>query len=254
MKKTAFMIVYNDADYVEQAINSVKDWVDEMIIVEGAFQITLDAGGQPRSDDGTCDILNKFRGPKVKVVHRNLQEHKDHYNVGYQYAVENGSDWAVLIDSDEVWQKKDRVFADSWMKSSAAKEIRISETCFINDFKTWYPGTYPRIFRCEKGAKFVFDNEVRFSEGRGQHKLFEIPKAQVNVFHYGYVRRQKRWKLKQDYMWEKDKNPGLKEYGLDENKYIIPSDIPIFEFKGNHPESMRSHPFHDLTAEEIIYG
>ena len=47
--------------------------------------------------------------------------------------------------------------------------LRVEEYSFINDFKTWYPGTYPRIFRAIKGSKFVFDNEVQFvGHARGQ--------------------------------------------------------------------------------------
>jgi hypothetical protein len=74
------------------------------------------------------------------------------------------------------------------------------------------------------------------------------------VYHYGYVRRRKRWQLKQDCLWEKDHNPINKQYKLEQNTYIIPSDIPIYEFTGKHPEIMQQHKFHGKTAEQIIYG
>lgn len=41
MKKNAFICVYNDVDYLEQTIQSIKDYFDEIIIVEGAFEITM---------------------------------------------------------------------------------------------------------------------------------------------------------------------------------------------------------------------
>lgn len=257
------MIVYNDVDYVDQALSSFLDFVDEMIVVEGAFEITMKGGKPPRSDDGTLDILKRYEQEgKITLIHANLREHKDHYNIGYQEAVKRGADWAIMLDSDEIWTSQMKAIVNSVLKKEMtkntpeifkAKEIRIHEYCFINDFKTWYPGVYPRIFKCEQDAFFVFDNEVQFKEGRGKHTI-QILGENFKIFHYGYVRRNKRWRMKQDYMWEKDFNPLNKQYKLEGDKYIIPSDIPIYEFKGQHPEIMKSHPFHDMTANEIIYG
>jgi len=262
MKKTAFMIVYNDIDYVEYAIRSVLDWVDNLVIVEGAFQITMATGKPARSNDGTLDVLAKYiDNKKVFLKQVNLQEHKDHYDVGYQWAIENGADWAIMIDSDEVWTKSAKLMADSMMARigkgqgvGIPAEILVEEYCFINDFKTWYPGTYPRIFSCVPGSKFVFDNEVQFGGcQRGRHPRWRV--LGRDIYHYGYVRRKKRWEMKQEYMWEKDHNPSIKnDYKLEGNVYIIPKDLPIYQFAGNHPDIMKEHPFFDKTAEEIIYG
>jgi glycosyltransferase involved in cell wall biosynthesis len=257
MKKIGFMAVYNDVDYVDYTLRSFLDFVDEMVVVEGAFDITMAQGKPARSDDGTLQILKKYEQEnKITLIHANLREHKFHYDIGYQFAVERGADWAIMVDSDEIWTKQAKVFADSSMKAKMgyeACEIRVDEYCFINDFKTWYMGNYPRIFRCKKGSKFVFDNEVQFSGyQRGKHQICYVPGR--NIFHYGYVRAQHRWRLKQDYMYEKDHNPLNLQYKLEGDKYIIPDDIKIFQFTGQHPEIMRSHKFHDKTANEIIYG
>lgn len=260
------MIVYNDVDYVDYAIRSVIDWVDELVVVEGAFEITMAGGKPPRSNDGTLEILAKYaNNPKVVLKQANLREHKDHYNIGYQHAINNGSDWAILVDSDEIWTKNAKTIADAVMKKelsmeikgmpreSTIKEFRVQEYCFINDFKTWYSGLYPRIFRCEPGAFFVFDNEVQFPDGRGEHIISLI--LGRDIYHYGYVRRKKRWEMKQEYMWEKDHNPSIKnDYKLEGNTYIIPKDLPIYQFTGQHPDIMKNHPFFDKTAEEIIHG
>lgn len=253
MKKTAFMIVYNDADYVDYAIRSVKDWVDEVVIVEGAFQITMKTGNPPRSNDGTLDIISKHvDNKKVFLKQVNLHEHKDHYQVGYQFAVDNGSDWAIMVDSDEVWTDRAKKLADIAMRQrNAPFELRVNELCFINDFRHWYPGTYPRIFRANPGGAFVYDNEVMWNGCRGKHTVGMVPER--NIFHYGYVRRAKRWKMKQEYMWQKDQNPNLKNYKLEGNTYIIPSDIPIYEFSGQHPDEMKTHPFYDKSADSIIH-
>lgn len=259
MKKVAFMIVYNDADYVDYAIQSVIDWVDEMIVVEGAFEITMKNGKPPRSDDGTLEILEKWKShPKMTIVHANKKEHKDHYDIGYQWAKTRNADWAILVDSDEVWTKPmmdlmDRAMNRAIQRSEFVKEFRVREYCFINDFSHWYEGLYPRVFRVEKDAFFVYDNEVQFKEGRGRHDCCNI--GEKNIYHYGYVRHNKRWQMKQDYMFEKDGNPSIKnDYKLEGNSYVIPQDLPIYKFAGKHPELMQKHPFYNKTAEEIIYG
>jgi hypothetical protein len=60
--------------------------------------------------------------------------------------------------------------------------------------------------------------------------------------------------MKQDYMWNKDNNPALANYKLEGNSYIIPADIPVYEFVGQHPEIMKTHKWYNRTAEEIIHG
>ena len=259
MKKIGFMIVYNDVDYLDHTLTSFKDFVDEMIIVEGAFEITTKGGNPSRSDDGTLDILSKHvDNKKIFLKHVNLREHKDHYDIGYQWALERNADWAIMVDSDEIWTEQMKNIVDVTLKKQSTKtldikEIRLHEYCFINDFKTWYPGVYPRIFKAEKDAFFVFDNEVQFKNGRGQHNYLVLGDSFKN-FHYGYVRNNKRWKLKQDCMWEKDFNPINLQYKLDGDKYIIPSDIPIYNFTGQHPDIMKNHKFYNMSASDIIYG
>jgi glycosyltransferase involved in cell wall biosynthesis len=158
MKKIGFMAVYNDVDYVDQTLSSFLDnnFVDKMVVVEGAFEITM-AGGKPaRSDDGTLDILKKYeKDGRITLLHANLREHKHHYDIGYQWAIDNGADWAIMVDSDEIWTPKAKVFANSAMKANLdrdACELRVEEYCFVNDFNTMYPGSYPRIFKCKKGC------------------------------------------------------------------------------------------------------
>lgn len=258
MKKIGFMAVYNDIDYIDYTLKSFLDFVDEMIVVEGAFKITMEGGKPPRSNDGTLEILKQYEADKkIILIHANLQEHKFHYDIGYQEAIRRGADWAILCDSDEIWTPKAKLTANAMMKKFLSHktpvEMRVDEYCFINDFKTCYHGTYPRIFRATLGSKFVFDNEVQFAGfNRGQHPVIKV--VGRDIFHYGYVRDNKRWRMKQDYMFAKDKNPLNLQYKLEGDNYIIPSDIPIYKFDGHHPEIMLAHKFHDKTANEIIYG
>jgi glycosyltransferase involved in cell wall biosynthesis len=262
MKKNAFICVYNDVDYLDQTIESIKNYFDEIIIVEGAFQITMAGGNPPRSNDGTLDVINKHvDNKKIFLKQVNLREHKHHYQVGLDWCKERGADWGVLVDSDEIWTPLGLTLLGAKIKTADSLgiyEFRVNEFCFINDFNHWYRGQYPRAFKVTPEAFFVADNEVRWkdkTEDRGRlephiHLLSPNPV----VYHYGYVRTRQRWQLKQDCMIEKDHNPNNLNYKLEGDKYIIPSDIPIYEFKGEHPTIMRSHKFYGKTANDIIYG
>jgi glycosyltransferase involved in cell wall biosynthesis len=269
MKTVGFICVYNDADYLEQCILSCKDHVDELMIIEGAFQCTLFTDGKrnkrpERSNDGTLDIIAKYvDNKKIHSAYANEKEHKYQYQIGLDFAKERNADWAILIDSDEVWTQQAWSLLNTKLKTAdkfGVYEYRIKEYCFINDFNTWYPGEYPRVFKVTPDAYFVADNEVVWTKdgkhedrGRAEGHIQLLSNSPI-VYHYGYVRRKKRWQLKQDCLWEKDHNPINKQYKLEANTYVIPSDIPIYSFTGKHPEIMQKHEFHNKTANEIIYG
>lgn len=268
-KLVGFICVYNDKDYLEECILSCKDNVDELIIVEGAFQITLHTDGKrndktERSNDGTLDIIAKYvDNKKIFAKYANEKEHKFQYQIGLDFAKERNADWAVLIDSDEVWTKAAWTMLAAKLKTADANgvyEYRVKEYCFINDFNHWYEGVYPRVFKVTPAATFIADNEVRWADhgkhedkGRVEGHIHQLSTFPV-VYHYGYVREKKRWKLKQDCLWEKDHNPVNHQYKLEGDSYTIPSDIKIFEFTGKHPAVMTNHKFANKTAHEIIHG
>lgn len=269
MKKVGFICVYMDKDYLEQCILACKDHVDELVIIEGAFQCTLFTGGvrnnkPERSNDGTIDIINKYvDNQKIFVIYANEKEHKYQYQIGLDFAKERNADWAILIDSDEVWTKQAWNLLDAKLKSAAKNgvyEYRIRQYCFINDFNHYYNGEYPRVFRVTPKAYFVADNEVAWPDhnkiqdcGSCNEYIHLLSVRPLN-YHYSYVRDVSRWSLKQESLMEKDGNPINLQYKIKNDKYVIPSDINIYKFDGQHPEIMRSHKFYGKTSKEIIYG
>ncbi len=264
MKKVAFMIAYNDQDYVDYAIRAIKDLVDELVVVEGAFGVAIEkCGASARSTDDTVEIIKSHVDNKT-VFHRegNGWAHKEQYQIAFDFAKERRADWGFLVDSDEIWQPSLMKVFDAKVRTAdrvGTYQYRINTRNFINNFSTWYPGQSPRIYRMTSSATFIADNEVHWIDenkhpdrGRAENHIQLL--CAERLFHYGYVRRQKRWKFKQDYMYQKDYNPLNLKYKLEGDTYIIPEDIPIYRFEGKHPKIMIEHPFHDMTANEIIYG
>jgi hypothetical protein len=264
MKKVAFMIVYNDEDYIEYSINAIKDLVDELVIVEGAFGVAIEkCGASPRSLDKTIEKIKKY-ADNNKVFHRegNGWAHKEQYQIAFDFAKERSADWAILVDSDEIWSPSLMKVFDAKVKTAdklGVYQYRLNTRNFVNDFNTWYPGQSPRIYRVTDDAEFIADNEIIWKSdnkhpdrGRAENHIHLL--CGERLFHYGYVRRKNRWQFKQDYMYQKDYNPLNLQYKLEGDNFILPSDIPIYTFTGRHPKIMESHPFYNMTANQIIYG
>ncbi len=84
------MIVKNEEEFLEQCLNSVKDLVDEIIIV--------DTG----STDNTIEIAKKFG---VKVIEIKWE---DDFSKARNVSLKNATkDWILVLDADEVIAKKD---------------------------------------------------------------------------------------------------------------------------------------------------
>jgi len=87
--------IYNEAEHIEKSLNSIVDFVDKVVVVDGPFL------GYPsvslQSDDGTLDILKQYK--KVQVIHvprRMRQPEKRSL-----YFTED-VDWYFIIDGDEI--------------------------------------------------------------------------------------------------------------------------------------------------------
>ena len=58
MRLSVLMTIYDEAEFVDSAIRSALPYVDDLVIVEGAYEETIKPGRSPRSTDGTIDIIN----------------------------------------------------------------------------------------------------------------------------------------------------------------------------------------------------
>lgn len=87
MKKiSATILVHNNENTISKTINSIKDFVDEIVIIDDY------------STDDTVEIINKLTD-KVKVYQRKLD---NDFATQRNFSLEKcTSEWVIIIDSDE---------------------------------------------------------------------------------------------------------------------------------------------------------
>jgi hypothetical protein len=251
MRIDGFLCVYNDFEYLEKVLQTVKtsDYFHKFWIIEGSWQSAQKSSGAvPRSEQIVYDIINKFvDNKKIFLVQANEPLEKDQRNVGMQLAREDKADWVHFLDADEIY------LPSAFKKIKNTLSITPNDICgyklnsynFINSYKKWYNGQYKRIFRVTAQSKFVMDNDVVWEDNK--NTMLQIP---LNSFyHYNYVKLNTKafWtKLKyQNFQdptfWSRYVDNG--EYKEEQGKYSIPKDCKIFDFIGKHPKIMQDHPY-----------
>lgn len=91
MKIVAHTIVKNEQNWIWYSLNSVLDYVDEIMV--------WDTG----STDSTVDIIKSISSPKIKLKQIDNID-PDSYTNARQAMLENTTaDWLMILDGDEVW-------------------------------------------------------------------------------------------------------------------------------------------------------
>jgi hypothetical protein len=272
MKIVSFLCVYNDWEYLDQAITAFKDYPDKLYIIEGSWKSSQKFDASPRSNELTYDIINKHvDNEKVFLVQANEVRERDQRQVGLELAKQDGADWAHMLDADEVYTKESLSLIKrtlggalageelSSVKANQMKGFRLNSHNFINSFKRWYEGNYMRIYRVTPEARFVMDNDVEWPDHPG--KILTLPGK--HFFHYNYVKKNTDsfW-LKMKYQTEQDPSFWKRfidtgQYKEENGVYKIPDDCKVYDYTGKHPAIMKEHPYfvNDVFGDgEVEYG
>lgn len=105
----ATMIVFNEEEYLPYSLRSIYDYVDKIVIVEGAIAKVIKsgfAGENGKSIDKTCEIIDKFPDPKKKIVieHGKFKHKNDQRNHCLKHVPLNS--WILVVDGDEIYSKR----------------------------------------------------------------------------------------------------------------------------------------------------
>ena len=86
MKITALVITKNEEIHIERCINSLKKFVDDILIVDSF------------STDKTIEIAEKLN---VRIVKNKFVNHSKQFNFGLSQ-LSDETDWVLKVDADEL--------------------------------------------------------------------------------------------------------------------------------------------------------
>jgi hypothetical protein len=253
MKLVAFYCIYNEADFIEYSLKSIYDYVDKIIIIEGAWKETYVVNGNLRSNDGTIDIIENFPDPdkKVDIYYHNENSQLEQRNKLWDYLKEDCL--MLLVDGDEVWTpeelKKVRALlpmSEAYRKMQPHTVYTVNSLVFINDINHYSPVRYPRIWTIYKNNKYKFIEPNRILYSSMDFVDFDMKiTLDINYFHFSYCHTPERFMEKKR---ERTKLHGFFPWSLDENNKIVRADADIRKFEGEHPIIMASHPLYKGEA------
>ncbi|MFS0556281.1 glycosyltransferase [Brevibacillus sp. 179-C9.3 HS] len=170
------MIVKNEAECIHKCLESVKDLVDEMIIV--------DTG----STDKTVEICESFGA----VVHS--FEWQDNFAEARNYGIEKATgDWILWMDADEELDKEDGKKLKELIRDKEDSLFYIHLINYIGDEineDDAFHIAHSRLFRNGIGFRFHFPIHETLNVEEILRDLTEDNQIQilpVRIYHYGYM-------------------------------------------------------------------
>ncbi|GKU25992.1 tetratricopeptide repeat-containing glycosyltransferase family 2 protein [Clostridium folliculivorans] len=166
------MIVKNEEEYLPRCLNSVKDIVDEIIVV--------DTG----STDRTIEIAKEFNAKVYSFQWSN--NFSEARNESLKHATK---DWILILDADEEIYKEDQELFITLFNSE------LDENAIYNFEGVSYSGNYidennktvnlnPRLFKNNMGIHYesAIHNQLVSSENN-----YNVICEDVKIHHYGYL-------------------------------------------------------------------
>lgn len=189
------VIVKNEENYLEQALSSISNLVQEIIIV--------DTG----SKDKTIEIAKRFT-PKIFKI-----EWPNDFSEARNFSISKATkDWILILDADEIISKQDQDKIKQLIQDpnyDAYSFIQVSYTNDISqfsftpirepteeskDFKGYISCNMIRLFRNNK--KIIYENPVHESVDKSVDKN-RIKKTSIKLHHYQFEKGDENQKEKQ---------------------------------------------------------
>ena len=228
------MIVFNGEYFLKQVLDGVYDFAHEIVIAEGADDISLPlANPDGSSTDSTWDILASYPDPKRKIkLVRGQWRDKDHQSNAYMEHLTGDIVW--LLDSDEMYQPQDMErIARAMHDDPELMAVEMRHRVFFGGLdriahgKHW-ENTFWRVHRLYPGARYLSHRPVNVvhPSGKTMNDMKHISADQlddwgIRMYHYSYVLdKQVEEKMRYHAHWRPTKYPREKDVNYFHYDYI----------------------------------
>lgn len=192
------MIIKNEEKYLSECLESVKNAVDEIIVV--------DTG----STDNSIDIAKNY-GARIFQF-----EWINDFSAARNYSIEQAtSDWILYLDADERLDSS----SITELKRLTSTKQKVVYNCVVRNIDSTYghdnSNRYPRLFPNNVGIKFEGKVHEQISNSLIENEI-EIKNSSILIIHIGYniSTEEKRKKA------ERNLALLLQEYSTNKSPYI----------------------------------
>lgn len=169
------MIVKNEADFIGNCLDGIRDTMDEIIIV--------DTG----STDGTQKIC-EAKGAKVFPY-----QWKQDFSAARNYGLEKASsEWILWLDADEEVEQGDLPHLRKFLHCGQEKHVFSIKLINFHGESPPHPDrsfliAHHRIFRNHRGFRFLGPIHEQLNIRDVLPEFPEVPMLPIRVYHYGYM-------------------------------------------------------------------
>lgn len=172
IKLIAQVLVYEEAECVDQAIRSWVDVCERIDVFEGAFQTLTNLGYPLRSQDGTIEKIHEIQNEHSNVYvthHHEVNEPVLRNNHMWQTIRDFGDDcFLFILDGDEIYTKDEvtRCIEQVEAERDQFNTWWVNFKNYVGDLNTYYLGfRVPRFFKLDKARGFSGYNDICFDGG-----------------------------------------------------------------------------------------
>lgn len=271
---SACYITKNGEEFLDFSMKSVKEFVDEIIIVDD------------QSNDKTLDIAHKNGAYIIQGVYDG-----DKRKQRNEYLKEARGEWILVVDDDEIYKKDEIAWLRKWIESEASQKYNTIRYPLYHFWKSpnkiitghMWNQMLERCFRNMEGLIYnvhhtVSDKEGRFLNGSSYYKDTVFVTDNIHIYHYSYLKNPEYIRNKIRYYMLRD-NPNCNIDNVDEwvnrhpyfsgnfsqprygeNGLYVAGEANghtenVIPFKGEHPCDINKHPsfYHEYLVQANKY-
>lgn len=174
-KISAIVFVYQHADVVLNALNSLDGKVDEILCFDGRWHGYT---GPDHSNDGTKELITEFAKTheKVKYIELPVAHQNEARTMALDY-VQTG-DWIFFLDADEILFEVDE-YLHNILEESKVNQYRVC----MEFYRNFSAMPTARLLKKREGLKFTTDHRRMFDKS-GEIDFIHAPIIHMVIKHH----------------------------------------------------------------------